>query len=72
MSKEWHLVKFSSETNLISSEVRSNVPLNIGFVSFCKSEVVDTSNDLLTEHFIDFACSSCIKVDELSIVLKIP
>ena len=72
MAQEWHKVQYSSETNLISSEVSSNVPFNIGFTSFCKSEEVDISNDLLTEHFIDCACSSCKEVDKLAIFLKIP
>ena len=72
IGQEWHKILLSSETNLISSEVISNVPFNIGFISFCKSEEVDISNDLLTEHFIDCACSSCKEVDKLAIVLKLP
>ena len=66
-------MKFYSrlKKNLISSEVISNVPFNIGFTSFCKSEEADVSNELLTKHFIDFACSSCIEVDVAAIVLKI-
>ena len=48
------------------------VPFNIGIISFSKSEEANVSNDLLTEHFIDCACSSCIEVDAPDIVLKIP
>ena len=51
--------------------MNSNVPFNIGMISFCKSEEEDTLNDLLTEHFIDCACSTCIDVEILAIVLKI-
>ena len=72
MAQEWHKIQYSSEINLISSAVISNAPFNIGFISICKSEVVDISNDLRTEHFIECACSSCIEVDKLAIVLKIP
>ena len=56
----------------MASDVSSKVPFNIGIISFCKSEEEDVSNDLLTEHFIDCACSSCIEVDAPAIVLKIP
>jgi len=72
IGQEWHEVLFSSETNLISSGESSNVPFNIGFTSLCKLEEEDISNDFLTEHFIVCACSSCIEVDKLAIVLKIP
>ena len=51
--------------------MNSNVPFSIGITSFCKSEVLDVSNDLLTKHFSGCACSSCIEVDVPTIELKI-
>ena len=67
---ETPVYQFSFEINLISSDVNSKVPFNIGIISFCKSEEEDVSNDLLTEHFIDCACSSCIEADVAAIVLN--